>query len=52
MTAILQSANKKNKVLIFTEMEAGHGPGKPISKTVEAQSLVLNFFAQELELKV
>ena len=52
MTAILQSVNKKNKVLIFTEMEAGHGPGKPISKTVEAQSLVLNFFAQKLELKV
>lgn len=52
MTALLQSINKKNKVLLFTEIEAGHGQGKPISKTIELQSLVLTFFAQELGLKV
>lgn len=52
MTALLQSINKKNKVLLFTEIEAGHGAGKPISKMVELQSLILTFFAQELELKV
>lgn len=52
MTALLQSVNKQNKVLLFTEIEAGHGAGKPISKTVELQSLVLTFFAQELGLKV
>jgi prolyl oligopeptidase len=32
MTALLQSANKKNKVLLFTGKKAGHGPGKPIKK--------------------
>lgn len=52
MTALLQSVNKKNKTLLFTEIEAGHGAGKPISKTVELQSLILTFFAQELGLKV
>lgn len=52
MTALLQSVNKQNKVLLFTEIEAGHGAGKPISKMVELQSLVLTFFAQELGLKM
>jgi len=51
MTAILQSANKKNNVLIFTEIEAGHGTGKPISKIVEKQAFVLSFFAKYLDLK-
>jgi len=51
MTAILQSTNKKNKVLIFTEMEVGHGPGKPISKIVEGQAFKLTFFAKYLNLK-
>lgn len=52
MTALLQSVNKKNPVLIFTEMEAGHGPGKPIKKIVESQALILTFFAQNLGLKI
>ncbi len=52
MTAILQSVNKNNKVLIFTEMDAGHGSGKPITKIVESQALMLAFFAQELSLTV
>lgn len=52
MTALLQSVNKKNPVLIFTEMEAGHGPGKPIKKIVESQALILTFFTQNLGLKI
>lgn len=52
MTASLQSVNKNNPVLIFTEMEAGHGPGKPIKKIVESQALLLTFFAQNLGLEV
>ena len=52
MTALLQSVNKKNKVFIFTETEAGHGQGKPVSKIVEVESLVLTFFSQELGLRV
>jgi prolyl oligopeptidase len=52
MTALLQSVNKENKVLIFTEMDAGHGAGKPIAKIVEGQALMLSFFAQELDLKI
>ncbi|MDZ4205735.1 MAG: prolyl oligopeptidase family serine peptidase, partial [Patescibacteria group bacterium] len=52
MAALLQSVNKENKILLFTETEAGHGAGKPVSKIVESQSLVLAFFAGELGLKV
>jgi len=50
MAARLQEANKQNNILIFTEMEAGHGSGKPIIKIVENQALVLSFFAQNLGL--
>jgi prolyl oligopeptidase len=52
MSAILQNSNKKNKVLIFTEMDAGHGSGKPIIKIVETQALILSFFTQELGLEI
>lgn len=52
MTALLQSVNKKNNVLLFTEMEAGHGVGKPVKKMIESQALILTFFAQELELEI
>jgi prolyl oligopeptidase len=52
MTALLQSVNKENEILLFTETEAGHGAGKPVSKIVESQSLVLAFFAEKLNLKV
>lgn len=52
MTALLQSVSKENKVLLFTEMKAGHGPGRPISKIVEVQALILTFFSQELNLKI
>lgn len=52
MAAILQDANEQNKILVFTEVEAGHGPGKPIVKIVENQSLVLSFFKKELDLKI
>ena len=52
MGAMLQSVNKENQVFIFTEMEAGHGSGKPISKIVENQALILSFFAKYLGLKI
>ncbi len=52
MAAILQNAHKENMALVFTEMEAGHGPGKPVAKMVENQALVLTFFATKLGLKV
>ena len=52
MAAALQGVNGENKVLMFTEIEAGHGPGKPIVKIVENQALVLSFFQKELELKI
>lgn len=52
VTALLQSVNKENKILLFTEMDAGHGSGKPVSKIVESQSLVLTFFAEELDLHI
>lgn len=52
MAAILQFANRKNNVMLFTEMDAGHGAGKPITKMVESQALVLSFFARHLGLKI
>lgn len=50
MTAALQAANKENKVFLFTEMDAGHGSGKPISKIIDSQALTLSFFSQNLGL--
>lgn len=44
-------SSTKNPVLIFTETEAGHGPGKPIKKIIESQALILSFFAQRLGLE-
>ncbi|MEK7538991.1 MAG: prolyl oligopeptidase family serine peptidase [Patescibacteria group bacterium] len=52
MTALLQSVNKKNEILLFTEKDAGHGSGKPVKKMVESQALLLTFFAKKLGLKV
>lgn len=52
MAALLQSVNAKHPVMVFSDFEAGHGPGKPIAKIVDAQSLVLTFFAQALGLAV
>ena len=51
MAARLMEVNKSNQVLIFTEMEAGHGPGKPIVKIVESQATIISFFAKMLNLK-
>lgn len=50
MAARLIDANKKNEVFVLTEIEAGHGPGKPIAKIVESQAVILAFFACELNL--
>jgi prolyl oligopeptidase len=52
MAAILQSVNKINPVYIFTEMEAGHGPGKPIKKIVENTAIMLTFFSEKLDLEM
>lgn len=52
MGAILKSCNTENNVLVLTEMDSGHGSGKPIVKLVETQALVLSFFATKLGLKV
>lgn len=52
MTAILQDNNKENDVLIFTEIDAGHGSGKPMTKVIEGQALVLNFFSEKLGLDI
>lgn len=52
MTAILQSVEKENDVLIFTDTEAGHGAGKPVKKVIGNQALVLSFFADKLGLKI
>ncbi len=52
MAAALQAVNKDNPILLLTEFNAGHGPGKPISKIVESQSITLSFFTEQLGLEV
>lgn len=52
MVAQLQALDQRNHILLFTEKEAGHGAGKPLSKIVEAQSLILTFFSKELGLRM
>ena len=51
MTALLQSVNTKNPIFFYCEADAGHGQGKPISKIVESQAMLLSFFSQALGLK-
>ncbi len=51
MVARLQAVAGKNDVLAFTDMDAGHGSGRPISKIVEIQAYILSFFAVYLQLK-
>ncbi|MEX1014066.1 MAG: prolyl oligopeptidase family serine peptidase [Candidatus Paceibacterota bacterium] len=52
MAAILQDLSKNSNVLLFTDINAGHGPGRPINKIVESQTLKLSFFAKEIGLKL
>ena len=52
MAAMIKGSNKENNVFVLTEMEAGHGPGKPIIKIVENQGVTLSFFSKKLGLRV
>lgn len=48
MTALLQDHNKRNIVLLRTEMEAGHGPGKSKAKMLNEQADILAFIDWKL----
>ena len=50
MSAMLQEMSKNKNIFLFTDIDAGHGSGKPIWKIVEGQALTLAFFAKELGL--
>jgi len=50
MTALLQNTNRKNPILLRTEMDAGHGAGKPKKKIIEAQAERSAFMAWHLGL--
>lgn len=52
MAALLQSMNKHNPVLLRTEMNAGHGSGKPVSKMVDEQADVLTFLAWQFGMTI
>jgi prolyl oligopeptidase len=52
MAAAMQAAGSKNPVFIYTEVEAGHGAGKPISKIIDLQSLIIAFFAEMLQMQM
>lgn len=41
MAALMQKVNPHNSTLLFTEMEAGHGMGRPVYKLVETQAYIL-----------
>ncbi len=48
MAALLQSINKRNVILLRTEVDAGHGPGKPLNKTIKEQADILSFLHWQL----
>ncbi len=50
MVAKLQATKSKNKVLLYTEVQTGHGHGKPVSKIIETRAIILSFFSEELGL--
>ncbi len=50
MTAVLQAVNNENPIYLFTEIDAGHGAGKPISKVVENSAIRITFMAERLSL--
>lgn len=50
MTALLQATNKQNPILVRTEIEAGHGAGTPLKKSIDAQADILAFLAWQLDL--
>lgn len=52
MAALLQNTNQQNPVLLRTEMDAGHGMGKPKKKSIEAQAERTAFMAWQLELEI
>jgi prolyl oligopeptidase len=51
--ATLQAAQKgSNPILLWVEMKAGHGMGKPTSKMIEEESDVLAFLCKTLGMRV
>lgn len=52
MAAMLQSVNKENLVLLYSETDAGHGGGKPVKKIIENTAIRITFLAQQLGLKL
>ncbi len=52
MAAALQNTSKDSKVLVFTDFNSGHGPGKPVNKIVGSQAIILSFFSKELGIEI
>ncbi len=52
MTALMQRVNKEGVILLRTEMDAGHGSGKPLNKRVAGAATTQAFFAWQLGLTV
>lgn len=50
MAAMLQSVNKENPVLLYSEADAGHGSGRPVKKIIENSAIRITFLAQQLGL--
>lgn len=48
MTALMQHKKKDNIVLLRTEMESGHGPGKSKQKMIEEQADILAFLEWQI----
>lgn len=48
MTALLQATNRKHPVFLRTEMNAGHGAGKPLRKIIDEQVDKLAFLFWQL----
>lgn len=52
MTALMQSLNGENPVLLRTEIEAGHGSGKPVNKIIGERADILAFLFWQTGLKI
>jgi prolyl oligopeptidase len=48
MAALLQSSGTARPVLLHVETEAGHGQGKPLSKTIREEADVWTFLSWQL----
>ena len=51
MAALLQATNSSSPILLRTDFNAGHGVGKPLSKSIDDVVAILSFVFWQLQMK-